>query len=93
MHTIVESVEPALITASSNVCKGPGRLCGIFVSAATLSPTITIYDDAGTGTSKKIVDTFIPAGAGFHKIPFRFYEGLYIVVVGAVSLTVGFQRA
>lgn len=93
MQTVIESVEPAQITVTTNICAGTGRLAGIFVSSATAAPTLTIYDDAGTGTTRKIVDTFTLTAGSYFKLPFRFYLGCYIVIAGAASVTVGFARA
>ncbi|MGG1947098.1 hypothetical protein AB1286_20155 [Trinickia sp. NRRL B-1857] len=77
------------ITASGNVCANDGILGGIFVSSASNTPTITVYDDAATGTSKKIVDTFTPS-VGWNPMPFAFSNGLNVVVSGTVSATVGY---
>ena len=73
-----------------NVFKGKCRLAGIFVSAASGSPTITVYDDAGTGTTIKIVDTFIPAAATWYPLPFAAGAGLNVSLGGTVSCTVGY---
>lgn len=78
------------IAASGNVCAVDGVLGGIFVSAASGAPTITVYDDPGTGTVTKIVDTFTPVAGQFYPMPFAFSKGLNVVVGGVVSATVGF---
>ena len=93
MQTVIESVEPAQLTASGNICNGRGRLAGIFVSSATAAPTLTIYDDGATGTTRKIVDTFTLTAGSYFKLPFRFYFGCNIVIAGTASVTVGFARA
>lgn len=77
------------IAASGNVCAGDGILGGIFVSSASNTPTIAVYDDAATGTTKKIVDTFTPV-VGWNPIPFAFASGLNVVIGGTVSATVGY---
>ena len=92
MQTVIESVEPAQLTASANICSGEGRLAGIFVSNATAA-TLTIYDDAAAGTARKIVDTFTLTASSYYKLPFRFYLGCNIVIAGAASVTVGFAHA
>lgn len=78
------------VTASGNVCANDGILGGIFVSAASATPTITVYDDAATGTSTKIVDTFTPTAGQWYPLPFGFSKGLYVVISGTVSATVGY---
>lgn len=78
------------ITASGNVCAIDGIMGGIFVSAASATPTITVYDDPSTGTTTKIVDTFTPVAGTFYPLPFAFSKGLNVVIGGTVSATVGF---
>lgn len=78
------------INASGNVCAVDGILGGIFVSAASATPTITVYDDSKTGTTTKIVDTFTPSPGVFYPLPFAFSQGLNVVISGTVSATVGF---
>lgn len=78
------------ITASGNVCGIDGIMDGIFVSAASATPTITVYDDAAAGTTTKIVDTFTPVAGTFYRLPFAFANGLNVVIGGTVSATVGF---
>jgi len=75
------------ISATGNVCPLPTNLVGIFVSAASATPTITIYDDASTGTTTKVVDVFTPAAATYYPIPAGLSKGLYVVISGTVSAT------
>lgn len=90
--------EYAQITSSTNISKSGGAnastgfLTGIFVSAASSTPTITVYDDAATGTNTKIVDTFTPSAATFYQIPAKYQQGCYVVISGTVSCTVFFNR-
>ena len=88
---VVEAAAPAQITASGNVCPQACALLGIFVSSASNTPTITIYDDPATGTATKIVDTFPVAAGTWYKLPFRALKGLNVVLGGTVSCTVGYQ--
>jgi hypothetical protein len=81
---------PKQITASGNVCANDGILGGIFVSQASNTPTITVYDDAGTGTTKKLVDTFAPVAGQWYPLPFAFSNGLNVVISGTVSATFGY---
>lgn len=78
------------ISANGNVCANDGILGGIFVSAASATPTITIYDDAAAGTTTKIVDTFTPVAGTWYPLPFAFSKGLNVVIGGTVSATVGY---
>ena len=77
------------ITSSTNVCPVSGALGGIFVSAASATPTITVYDSATTGTSVTIVSIFTPTAGTYYKLPFYFSTGCYVVISGTVSCTVG----
>ena len=79
-----------LIAASGNVSALPANLLGIFVSNATTTPTITIYDDAATGTTTKVVDTFTPVSGTWYPIPVSMSKGINVVISGAVSATVVF---
>lgn len=63
------------------------------VSAASATPTITIYDQQTAVASQKVIDTFTPvAGTNYN-----FYDGIncengiYVVIGGTVSATVYFE--
>ena len=85
-----ESVAYKQVKASGNVWPKSAGLVGIFVSAASATPTIAIYDDAGTGTTTQIVDTFTPVAGTYYKLPFYAVSGINLVFGGTVSATVGF---
>ena len=78
------------LAASANVKSGQGAMLGIFVSAATATPTITIYDDAAAGTTTKIVDVFTPVASTWYPLPYGFTNGLNVVFGGTVSATVSY---
>jgi len=76
------------ITASATVAKTPGMtLIGIFVSAASATPTITVYDSNAASTSNKVVDTFTPSAGTFYPLYCNCQQGWYIVISGTVSCT------
>jgi hypothetical protein len=77
-----------VVSASGNVKASQGALLGIFVSAASATPTITIYDDAATGTSIPLVSVFTPVAGTWYTIPTGFANGLNVVIGGTVSCTV-----
>lgn len=77
------------ISASGNLRSTSGGLLGVFVSSIGGTPTITVYDDAGTGTVSKLVDTFTPVAGTWYPLPFAFANGLNVVIGGTVSATVG----
>lgn len=78
------------LSATANVSPRPTNLLGVFVSAASATPTITIYDDAATGTSTPIVSVFTPVAGTYYPIPVSTANGLYVVISGTVSATVVF---
>jgi|GraSoiStandDraft_51_1057287.scaffolds.fasta_scaffold507260_1 hypothetical protein len=88
-HTTAGFTYKQTIT-SGNVCKVDGIMGGIFISSASNTPTITVYDDAANGTNTKIVDTFTPVAGTWYPLPFAFSAGLNVVIGGTVSATVGF---
>lgn len=88
--TVIESFGYKQLSASANVCAGAAALGCIFVSSG--SATVTIYDDAATGTSTKVVDAFTATAGTFYPLPFGCSAGINIVVSGTISMTVGFVR-
>ena len=76
------------ISATGNVSAYPAKIVGIFVSAASSTPTITVYDSATTTTTAKVVDTFTPVAATWYTIPAATSAGIYVVIGGTVSATV-----
>jgi hypothetical protein len=81
------------LDATALVKSAPAKLKGIFVSAASSTPTITVYDTQTSGTSVKVLDTFTPVAA----TNYNFYDGLntanglYIVISGTVKCTVYYE--
>jgi len=78
------------ITATGNVSPIASDLLGIFVSAASSTPTITVYDSATTTTTAPIVSVFTPTAATYYTIPASASSGIYVVISGTVSATVFF---
>lgn len=83
----------AQITATTVVKNSQGKIKGILVSAASATPTITIYDQQTAVASQLVIDTFTPvAGANYN-----FYDGIntengiYVVIGGTVSATVYYE--
>ena len=78
------------LAATNQTKVGAGKLIGIFVSAASGSPTMVVYDTQAAGTSKKILDTFIPVAATMYYFGDNgifFNDGLYFVIANTVSWT------
>lgn len=77
------------LTASANVKAIDGILGGIVCSTSSAG-TVTVYDDAGTGTSTPITGTISLTAGQFYNLPFAFSKGLYIVVGGTANITVAY---
>jgi len=78
------------ISATGNVAPIGSKLLGIFVSAASSTPTITVYDSATTTTTDPVVTVFTPTAGTFYTIPAATENGIYVVIGGTVSATVFF---
>ena len=82
------------LSATASIKPMAGVLKGIFVSAASSTPTITVYDSPNSGnTDPKILDTFTPVAGTNYNFFDGIYanKGLYVVISGTVSCTVLFQ--
>lgn len=80
------------IAATTNLKSSAGKLKGIFVSAASATPTITIYDSSTTTTTKTIISVFTPTAATMYPLMpteggIFFSSGLYVAIGGTVSAT------
>lgn len=79
------------ISASANIKTSAGKLKGIFVSAASSTPTITVYDSAATTTTRTILGVFTPAAATSYILPLDgayAKDGIYVVISGTVTATI-----
>jgi hypothetical protein len=75
------------ISATANIKSSQGAMLGIFCSSST-SGTITLYDDAATGTSTAIAAVFNVTAGTYYTLPVAFANGLYVVVGGTAAVTV-----
>lgn len=82
------------ISASTQIKPAAAKLKGIFVSAASGTPTITVYDSAVSSNSDpKVIDTFTPTANTNHNFYDGLYtnKGLYVVIGGTVSCTIAYE--
>ena len=83
------------ISATNQVKVGLSVLKGIFVSAASSTPTITVYDSGTADTNDAtILGVFVPAVAGnylFTNNGITASNGLYVVISGTVVATIIFE--
>lgn len=79
------------ISATANIKPAAGKLKGIFVSSASSTPTITVYDSAAATTTKTILGVFTPAAATSYILPLDgayAKDGIYVVIGGTVTATI-----
>lgn len=75
------------ISASTLIKTGQGVLGGVFVSSASGSPTLKIYDGTdNTGTV--LINTVTPVAATWLRLPVAFGTGLYVEIGATTSLSV-----
>ena len=83
----------AQISATKLIKNSQGKVKGIMVSAASNTPTITVYDEETAGTTTKVIDTFTPvAGTNYNFFDgINTKNGIYVVIGGTVSATVYYE--
>ena len=82
------------ITATTQIKREAGKLNGIFVSSASSTPTITVYDSSASNTGDPVVlATFIPTANTMHNFFQGLYvnKGIYVVISGTVSATIAYE--
>ena len=84
------------LSATGTLKRSPGKLKGWFVSTASGSPTVAIYDSNAASTSDpKLIDTFVPvAGANVAltgQDGIGFTNGLYVVIAATCSVQFFFE--
>lgn len=82
------------ITATTQIKRDAGKLNGIFVSSASSTPTITVYDSFSSSTSDPVVlATFTPTANTMHNFFQGLYtnKGIYVVIGGTVSATISYE--
>jgi hypothetical protein len=82
------------ITATAQIKLAAGKLNGIFVSSASSTPTITVYDSAVSSSSDPVIlATFVPTANTSHNFFQGLYanKGIYVVISGTVSATISYE--
>jgi hypothetical protein len=82
------------ISATTQIKVGAGKLNGIFISSASSTPTITVYDSPASSASDPVVlATFTPTGNTMHNFfqGLYFNKGLYVVISGTVAATISYE--
>lgn len=75
------------ITATNATLVGGGSLLGIFVTAASATPTIKVADTTGT-----LFNTFTPAAATYYKLPSKWTGTLTVTIGGTVDCSVCYYQ-
>ena len=82
------------ITATAQIKRDAGKLNGIFISSASSTPTITVYDSSNSSASDPVIlATFTPTGNTGHNFfqGLYFNKGLYVVISGTASATISYE--
>lgn len=82
------------ITSTTQIKRDAGKLNGIFVSSASSTPTITVYDSSASSTSDPVIlATFTPTANTMHNFFQGLYtnKGIYVVIGGTVSATISYE--
>jgi|TARA_R110000868_G_scaffold62772_1_gene189514 hypothetical protein len=83
------------ISATNQIKVGFTVLKGIFISSASSTPTITVYDSGTADTNDPtILAVFTPAAATNHTFTangITASKGLYVVISGTVAATLFFE--
>ena len=82
------------ISATTQIKVGAGKLNGIFISSASSTPTITVYDSPASSASDPVIlATFTPTGNTGHNFfqGLYFNKGLYVVISGTVAATISYE--
>ena len=78
------------LTASALIKEGAGKLNGIFVAAASATPTIKLWD-ATSAVAPILINTFTPVASTMYELgDIQFTRGLFITISGTVDCTVMF---
>jgi hypothetical protein len=82
------------ISATTQIKVGAGKLNGIFISSASSTPTITVYDSPASSASDPVIlATFTPTGNTMHNFfqGLYFNKGIYVVISGTVAATISYE--
>jgi hypothetical protein len=81
-------VASSVISASAQIRPSAAYLCGLFVSSASATPTIKVWDST-TAAGNVLIDTFTPATGTYYNLPDVVANtGIYVTISGTVSCAV-----
>lgn len=87
---VIEQGAYKLLTASTTVRTGPWQMLGLFVSAASATPTVEIYAATTSGTATCVAQ-FTPVAGTWYPLPVSGAGGLTVAIGGTVNATLSWQ--
>lgn len=87
---VIESGSYKLISASAVVRTGPGMILGLFVSAASATPTVEVLNAVTSGTAT-CISVFTPVAATWYPMPVTVGTGITVLIGGTVAATLSWQ--
>lgn len=87
MNIVNETGSYKNTTASVAVAGNAANLMGVWVSSASATPTIKIWDNSAA-SGAIVANTFTPVAGSFYPIPATCVNGIYITIGGTVDCTV-----
>lgn len=89
-NPVIENGSYKLISASTVVRTGPWQMLGLFVSSASGSPTVEVYNAVTSGTAT-CVGQFVPTGGTWYPLPVSGATGLTVAIGGTVVSTLSWN--
>lgn len=81
-------VVSSVISASAQIRPSAAYLCGLFVSNASATPTIKVWDSTAA-SGNVLIDTFTPTAGTYYNLPDVVANtGIYVTISGTVSCAV-----
>lgn len=80
-------------TADTLIKDGAGKITGIFVAAASATPTLKLWD-ATSAAAPVLINTFTPVAATYYPMPdggVTFTRGLFADIGGTVDITIFYE--
>lgn len=87
---VIENGAFKVLTASTVVRTGPFQLLGLFVSAASATPTVEVLNAVTSGTATCIT-VFTPIAGTWYPMPVSGGTGLTVLIGGTVAATLSWQ--
>lgn len=83
---VIENGAFKLLIASTVVRTGPFQLLGLFVSAASATPTVEVLNAVTSGTAT-CISVFTPIAGTWYPMPVSGGSGITVLIGGTVAAT------